>query len=223
MTLLLGVTTKSVCSLSGSLCSMGFVLGMLFLGVGFVFSLSPRCREHITECSWLQPRCLKSDLPRSRHLLSVHCVLGGSAFSPGASSYWAEAYTAPGPGDSGLPNSLHPTAPQRPSGKCVPGHMVLVETDMGMTWGARILPQRKTLNPFSFVKIQRKKFKAFRKPHPPRFRRLCDYVMRIAGWGNDVRCPCYMDEAGEPKHENNSSHILVKHLKHASHYITCVS
>lgn len=31
MTLLLGVITKSVCSLWGLLCSMGFILGVIFL------------------------------------------------------------------------------------------------------------------------------------------------------------------------------------------------
>lgn len=37
MTLLLGVITESAYSLWGSLCSMGFVHGVLSLGVGFVF------------------------------------------------------------------------------------------------------------------------------------------------------------------------------------------
>lgn len=37
MTPLSGVITKSACCLWGSLCSMGFLCGVLFLGVGFVF------------------------------------------------------------------------------------------------------------------------------------------------------------------------------------------
>lgn len=65
-------------------------------------------------------------------------------FSPGRSSYWAEAHRALGSGDSGLPDSLYLKGP--PGSVCLV-HMTLVELDIGMT-GDKDSVQRKSPQPF---------------------------------------------------------------------------
>lgn len=65
-------------------------------------------------------------------------------FSPGGSSYWAEAHRALGSGHSGLPNSLYLKGPP---GSVFLVHMTLVEIDIGMT-GGKDSVQRKRPQPF---------------------------------------------------------------------------
>lgn len=67
-------------------------------------------------------------------------------FSLGGSSFWAEAYRALGPGDSGLSSSLYPRAPQRPGRKGVPGAHDVGKGRHGYDRGARILFRERPLN-----------------------------------------------------------------------------
>ena len=121
--------------------SWGAVLGhWLYL----LFSESPQCSEHITGCSCPQPWCLKTDSLCNRYLLTVHCLLGGSVFSPAESSYWAKAHRALGSGDSGLPSSL---PLKGAAGSVYPEHMALVEIVVGMTRHNDSI-QRKDPKPF---------------------------------------------------------------------------
>lgn len=149
MTLLLGVITKPACCLWGSPSSMGFICGILFLGVGFVF-FSPNLFD---AASMLQDvlTCSLGACDLTRHITGtywVSIVCWKAPCSPGGSSYWAEAHVALGPGDEGLPSSLYHRAPQRLGRKCGLGAHG-ISGDRDMTRGARILTRDRGPNPLS--------------------------------------------------------------------------
>lgn len=140
-------------SLGLTVCS-GLHSGVLFLGVGFVFfSLylleAVSMLQDALACSL--GACTLTFRVTDTHC--VHCVVGGSVFSPGGSSYWAEACRALGPGDSGLPNSLPESTPKAQR-EHVPGAGGIGGIDMGMTGGSRILSRERTPNLFCFVKTK---------------------------------------------------------------------
>lgn len=103
---------------------------MLFLGVGFAFlSLylldAVSMLQDVLTCT----AALNGDLPHDKQLL---CPLCGVRLC--VQAWWViilgRDLQSSGAGDSGLPNSPHPRAPQRPSRKVCLGHMALVEIDM---------------------------------------------------------------------------------------------
>ena len=142
--------------------------------------------------------------------------------SPGGSSYWAEAHVALGPGDAGLPNSLYHRAPQRLGRKCGLGaHGISGD----MTRGARILTRERGPNPFWFIKRQRRTFKAFKRPCPPRFRQTsvmmsCEHLNKEMVLDVHIM---YISKDRGAKHDNNSSCELMEQLKHAGRCVTCIS
>lgn len=155
----------------------GLHSGVPFLGVGFVFfSLclleAVSMLQDALACSLGACSLGACTLTyRVTDTYCVHCVLGGSVFSPGGSSYWAEACRALGPGGSGLPNSPTLEHPKGPVEKCAWG-MWHWWNRHGYDRGIKNSVQRKDPKPFLLCQNKRMKFKAFRQLHLPRFRHL---------------------------------------------------
>lgn len=171
----------------------------------------------------LWPGCLTSDSLCKRLLPHVPVCRAALRPAPVLSPHWAEACRAPGPENSGLPNSLCPRAPQRPARKgCLGAWRWWRETSFwqGDLWTS---VQRKDLEHFLFCQ-KTKKLKAFRKPHPPRFRHLCDVPWEHVNEEMVLNGhTTYMSNARDPGQDDNSLHILTEQFEYASHWISCIS
>jgi hypothetical protein len=193
MTLLLGVITKSTCSL----CAYCVQWVSLVRGISFVFFFlnlgAVSMLQGVLVCShgaWNLTH------PHNRCLLSVHCVL--VLFSPGGSSLDRGPQSSR-TGDSGLSNCLYPTHLKGRAEMCL-WHYWARE--------ARILSQKRGPNPLQFVKRPRLKSKVLRRANFPR----CGDIT-IMSWEHP-------NEWMKPTmHLETQSKTLTEQLKYASHHM----
>lgn len=79
--------------------------------------------------------------------------------------------------------------------------------------------------PKPFIKRQRRTFKAFKRPCPPRFRQTsvmmsCEHLNKEMVLDVHIM---YISKDRDAKHDNNSLCELMERLKHAGRCVTCIS